>query len=1153
MLVLFHIFLAFVVVYACGFGLVGILHTLFGNRGQAVGVGVIVPVAGYAVSQLAFSLFYRWLINSNIAVIAVGIVAAILALVYIIISRFSLQRWRSSFSSLLPFRSDRALVVPLIAVLALSSWVYIAIGEGHYFHSGNEDFFDGITGGEAYLMNTPLKELAPEFKGDIQLQYTSQAYWCIVLGIGGMDAFALQSILNLLLTIISIYWLVRYVFDGSSRLSALLAFCCVTANFYFTTYLAGHIGSMMYLSVAPVLLGLLLAWGQRKLGLGWLLLAVLFYGFISITYPGPFNFLLVPLVFLLVHERLFKPWNLWQRIGEVIGVKLISGKGIQIQWRHLWKFSILLLFGALAAVELIDWIRLFMQDMKMYAALQLRTATSWRIAFEKEILVIFWGLIPSNLVGSVSFFPFFLTNLHLSAAMFVAALIIWALSFFAAWTHRLKMERQYLPILVFLFPAFYVMMVEFWGSPYYAYKFLYTNFFVVVIALGIWISDRTSSLLTWKKTLWLIAPICLIGINLFWNLSRSINILDRPYHQKEKIADFLSHVGKESIRDYAIDIPDETNTNVFDYLFFRSRRSQGPVRSNAKYLIQLENLKTVAYTTLSRDSVLYSNGLLRLVKRPEVNDIVMNTKYGIDHFSPWRITWVGNEVTGLNMWFGGLIKEAVDFIKSSGNQDRIYLDMRSPHIYWLLDRALTKERITLQIDPMKSSWFLRQKFTRFTYAWDRIGQTVFQETPNERVVFKNKFLEIVEVPRGEHQISSVVSENVERTTFVEMIQLIRRMGNRVHIDMPPYELATLWVEQYLHTMGVAVVDSPHVTLILRLSAPDNEMYSYKSFIHPQEQILWQSKWETSRQKVSVGLQLVNVPTEGRINMETSHLDSLRYWYLLSGGAFDFEVSLSNLSLRAKYLRVLVTPGPGIDFSDFNLLLRASDQHILRQWPVSGATTCIDIPLNDSVLTSRKTSMLNFEGEDLLGHSLMPADERLLNYGVLAVELTDCVDKYSDEMLAALNPRVKLQYSLIESKIGSSTKYNDIIDELSKANLWLGTGWYAYETQAGRPFRWVNNGAQFVLRNPTAGTRYLNVEIEKGPSLAVDEPTMQVIQDGEMIDHFLFVGRCKRKVRLNKTSADQSFIMLQVNKVGHRIPEDPRKLDFRVFRAYLSSH
>jgi hypothetical protein len=332
-----------------------------------------------------------------------------------------------------------------------------------------------------------------------------------------------------------------------------------------------------------------------------------------------------------------------------------------------------------------------------------------------------------------------------------------------------------------------------------------------------------------------------------------------------------------------------------------------------------------------------------------------------------------------------------------------------------------------------------------------------------------------------------------------------------------------------------------------------ERYYFRSIMHPDERILWKSPWQNTRQTLSIGMELLEIPMEGRLKVDTEDLKTVRSWYLRNNMAFDFSVSLVNLSYGTKYLRVLAAPGPGIDFSDFNLLLRSMDERILKRWPISGASTCVDIPLTDTVISSRIRSVLNFEGENLIGHSLLPADERLLNYGILAVELTDRVDKYSDQMLAALNPRVRLQYDFLESRLASNREYFEIVDETSEKDLWLGTGWYVVEVQDGKPFRWVSREAQFVVRYPSPTMQYLNFEVEQGPSLAGTEPMMQVIQDGQVIDHFPLSGKCERKVQLRKSSADQSLVVLRVDKVGHKIPDDPRKLDFRVFRAYISQY
>jgi hypothetical protein len=49
------------------------------------------------------------------------------------------------------------------------------------------------------------------------------------------------------------------------------------------------------------------------------------------------------------------------------------------------------------------------------------------------------------------------------------------------------------------------------------------------------------------------------------------------------------------------------------------------------------------------------------------------------------------------------------------------------------------------------------------------------------------------------------------------------------------------------------------------------------------------------------------------------------------------------------------------------------------------------------------------------------------------------------------------------------------------------------------------------------------------------------------------GYQRKKVKLSEDTHDESLIVLRVDKSGHRISGDPRRLDFRVFRSSLSGY
>src|SRR5262249_44412204 len=88
------------------------------------------------------------------------------------------------------------------------------------------------------------------------LQLSSLTLVQRILGSTATDAASLQAIINLLFTSIGVYWLSRYFFQFRRSSAVAAAVFSVAAQFYYHTYLDGHLGSLMYVGVAPVLFGL---------------------------------------------------------------------------------------------------------------------------------------------------------------------------------------------------------------------------------------------------------------------------------------------------------------------------------------------------------------------------------------------------------------------------------------------------------------------------------------------------------------------------------------------------------------------------------------------------------------------------------------------------------------------------------------------------------------------------------------------------------------------------------------------------------------------------------------------------------------------------------------------------------------------------------
>src|SRR5205809_3569150 len=186
----------------------------------------------------------------------------------------------------------------IILVTAIATWPYILCGWGHYWHSGNEDIEDGLHGRDAYLdgkifdkqnfigkafafrgqmaydfakrtgtLRREPNSYREAFAGDeFRLQYSSLAFWSALFRArDGIDILLIQSILDILLMLIGIYYLCRRSFCMTAPVATMAGVASVLGCFYFTTFLAGHVGSLIYGALAPVLLHLVIADDNNEL------------------------------------------------------------------------------------------------------------------------------------------------------------------------------------------------------------------------------------------------------------------------------------------------------------------------------------------------------------------------------------------------------------------------------------------------------------------------------------------------------------------------------------------------------------------------------------------------------------------------------------------------------------------------------------------------------------------------------------------------------------------------------------------------------------------------------------------------------------------------------------------------------------------------
>lgn len=120
---------------------------------------------------------------------------------------------------------------------------------------------------------------------------------------------------------------------------------------------------------------------------------------------------------------------------------------------------------------------------------------------------------------------------------------------------------------------------------------------------------------------------------------------------------------------------------------------------------------------------------------------------------------------------------------------------------------------------------------------------------------------------------------------------------------------------------------------------------------------------------------------------------------------------------------------------------------------------------------------------------------------------------------------------------------------ASATLTLGDNWYPVETFNGETFRWVNNDAEIIITPNNDVLPELVAEVEPGPSLGSSSLTLRVYNEaGTEVLQLPITGRQEITLKLpSLTPGKPHRFRLHTDSQGLPVPNDPRLLNFRVFR------
>lgn len=619
--ILISIFLAMGFLYFAGFGVTGLLA-----KKLPISWRWFVPVTGYALSQIIF--FFAFVLLGDVwqaffvAVILLGLING-LALWKI---RGEKPAGLSRVTDELQGRAGRWALY--LAILLIACWPYLLSGWGNYWHSGNEDIMDALHGRDSFLSQTLVtgdidvgvrvrsaarKEFLEQTeivtekftagwfvnrysKDEARFQYSSVAFWSVLLDAPHkMDAFLVQALINLILMAQGVYLVARLALAMPHRVAIFGSLVGVVCNFYLTTYFNGHEGSMMYAAVAPFLLVLGLAWIKSS---GWprkvTILPAIWLLFIANSYPYPLPYLLLPFAAYWLYQKVIFP----RYMGNAPSRKLLYGGALAV-------------IAVIAVGYLGAWV--IFEPARLRAAGQFR---SWQTVFNYVGLFQYWGIWPSNLASSGNVLGYLIQApwvIWLSGVLSVGLTLLALVGFRFAWREGYQFFGFWLGMWLLFFPFMRYVV----GDPYYLYKFLYLNGFVIwlMAAFAAWKIFQLSN--KWPKVL----IACLLSIVGLLNLANDViagwAISDKLYNRSARYYEQTATVPADLLSVTFIDIPWADHSDVVRQVVTAANLKTEADKTKAKYLLRMEGARDVVND--EEGKTVWRSEIFRLVEAPAHN------------------------------------------------------------------------------------------------------------------------------------------------------------------------------------------------------------------------------------------------------------------------------------------------------------------------------------------------------------------------------------------------------------------------------------------------------------------------------------------------------------------------------------------------------
>jgi hypothetical protein len=137
-------------------------------------------------------------------------------------------------------------------------------------------------------------------------------------------------------------------------------------------------------------------------------------------------------------------------------------------------------------------------------------------------------------------------------------------------------------------------------------------------------------------------------------------------------------------------------------------------------------------------------------------------------------------------------------------------------------------------------------------------------------------------------------------------------------------------------------------------------------------------------------------------------------------------------------------------------------------------------------------------------------------------------------------------------LGLPTPVQEDITEAG-CGIFLGRGWYEPSQYFGQMFRWVSNEAELILKPPPDEAGDLILDLEPGPGAGGGPLRWQLIaEQGAVLAEIEIAAKSTVRIKRELVAGETCVLRLRVLNGGRLVLNDPRVLNFRVFRCAWGS-